>query len=134
MVVNITHLHPSHFRTVQHVLNRLKDPDPSYSVVKYGDNLSSRKGDMAQHVISRGCELEWSRSSVKVTKFSIRPHHLPISTCVKFHQSLIASFSFTGFQSLTERWPGKKRKKKYKRNNWTDVDTLRRKLRHEGPT
>ena len=72
--------------------NLLKDPNPSYPVLRFGDNLSSRNRDMAQNVISKCCNLEWSRSSVKVKTDSIRPRHPPISARVKFHQNLICLF------------------------------------------
>ena len=90
----------------------LKSPDPSYSVLKFGDKLYSRNRDMAQNVILQGCDLERSMSSVKVNKFSIRPRHPPISTHVKFHWNLIIRFLVTVFQSLTERWPGRRKMKK----------------------
>ena len=54
------------------------------------------------------------------------------STRVKFHQNLITSFFVTVFQSLTERWPGERKKKEeYDINTLTQVDTLWRKLHHE---
>ena len=62
-----------------------RDPDPSYSVLKVGDKVYSRNRDMTQNIILQGCDLERSRSSVTVNKFSIRPRHPPISTHVKFH-------------------------------------------------
>ena len=46
----------------------LKKPDPSYSVLKFGDKVYSRNRDMAQNVILQGCDLESSRSSVKVNQ------------------------------------------------------------------
>ena len=63
----------------------LKSPDPSYSVLKFGDKVYSRNRDMAQNVILQGCDLERSISSVKVNKFLITLRHPPISTHVKFH-------------------------------------------------
>ena len=66
---------------------------------------------MAQIVILQGCDLERSRSSVKVKTFSIRPppptHKYTCDVSLKFY----ASLSITVFQSLTERWPGKERMK-----------------------
>ena len=38
----------------------LKGSDPSYPVLKFGDNLSSRNQDMAQSVILYSCDLERS--------------------------------------------------------------------------
>ena len=69
MVANVTHAHMSHVQ-IAHTFFLLKDPDP---VLKFGDNLSSRNKDIAQNVISQGCDLERSRSFVKVKMFSIRP-------------------------------------------------------------
>ena len=40
---------------------------------------------------------------------------LPVSTHVKFYQDLIASFSITVEQSLTKRWPGKRKKERRKK-------------------
>ena len=93
----------------------LKSPDPSYSVLKFGDKVYSRNRDMAQNVILQGCDLERSMSSVKVNKFSMRPRHPPISTHVKFHWNLIIRFLVTVFQSLTERWPGERGRRKTER-------------------
>ena len=53
---------------------------------------------MAEDVI---CDLERSRSSVKVKKFSIRSPPLTISTHVKFLPDLIASFVDMVEQLLT---------------------------------
>ena len=123
MVANITHSRMSQFQTNQDGFDLLKGPDPSYPMLKFGDNLSSSNWDMAQNVILQVCDLERSRSSMKANKFSIRPHHLHISTRVKFYWNLITSFSVTMSHSLTEKWPGERRKKK-ERIWWKQVDTF----------
>ena len=64
-------LRTSHLKPLQICFYLLKGPEPSYSVLKFGDNLSTRNRDMAQNVILQGCDFERSRSSVKVKMFSI---------------------------------------------------------------
>ena len=60
----------------------LKGPHPSYSVLKFGDNLSSRNRDVAQSVILYSCDLERSRSSVRSIIFCTAVLTLPMSICV----------------------------------------------------
>ena len=50
-----------------------KSPEPSYPVLKFGDNFFYSNWDMVQNVILQDCDLERSQSSVKVNDFSIRP-------------------------------------------------------------
>ena len=122
MVVNVTRLRMFHVQTTQNVrfflffFKLLKGSDPSCIVLKFGDILSRRNWDMAQHVILQGCSLKRSRLSIKVKEFSIRPPS--ISNHVKFHQNLIASFIITAEQSLTERWPGEKRRENIGETIW----------------
>ena len=63
---------------------------------------------MAQNVILQHCDLERSRSSAKINKFSI----IPLPPAHKFlrNRFLTASFSVMVFQLLTEMWPGEERK------------------------
>ena len=68
----------------------LKGPDPSYSVLKFGDNLSSRNRDMAQSVILYSCHLERSRSSVRSIIFCTAILTLPIGIYIKFRWNRIA--------------------------------------------
>ena len=84
MVANVTRLRTSHIQTAQDVFNLLKGPDPNYSVLKFGDNLSSRNRDMAQSVILYSCDLERSRSSVRSIIFCTAILTLPMSIYVKF--------------------------------------------------
>ena len=122
MVANVTRIHAFHVQTAQDDVNSLKGPDPHYTVLKFGNNLSSKNyRDMAQNVISQGCDFQRSRSSMKDKSFSIRPPPPTHSTYVKFHQNLSASFCVMVEQSLTERWPGKET---YDRNTLTHVDSL----------
>ena len=51
LVANVTRSRTYHIQIAQDVLNLLKGPDPSYPVLKIGDNLSSRNWDMAKNVI-----------------------------------------------------------------------------------
>ena len=64
-------LHTSHLQTAQDIVNFFKGHDPCYLVLKFGGNFASRNRDMTQNVILQGCDLERSRSSVKVKSFSI---------------------------------------------------------------
>ena len=89
----------------------LKSPDPSYSVLKFGDKVYSRNRDMAQTVILQGCDLERSMSSVKVNKFSIRPRHPPISTREVSLKSYNQVFSY-GLSIVDRKVARRKRKKK----------------------
>ena len=65
--------------------NLLKDPDPSYPVLKSGNNLSCRNQDMAQSVILYSCDFERSRSSVRSIIFCTAIRTLPVSIHMKFH-------------------------------------------------
>ena len=67
---------------------------------------------MTQNVILQAYDLERLRSSFEGLRFSIRSPSLPISTCVKFHQNLISSFSVTGFP-IVDRKMVKRKKKMY---------------------
>ena len=87
----------------------IERPDPSYPVLKFGNNLSSRNRDMAQSVILYSCDLERSRPTVRSIKFCTAMRTLPISIHVKFRWNLIASCLDTVNKSLTEKWPGEKR-------------------------
>ena len=113
--------HAFHIQTTQDVLNFIKGPDQSYSALKFGDNLSSRNRDMAQNVILQLCDLEGSRSSVKVKKFSIRP---PLTTC-KF-MCEVSSKSYGQFFCysipIIDQKVARKRKKD-DRNTLTHVDS-----------
>ena len=80
MVANIMDSRKSHGQTAQDVFDFAKGHVPSYPVLKFCDNLSSRNRDMAQNVILLGCDLERSRSSMKVIKFLSDLRHLLIST------------------------------------------------------
>ena len=90
----------------------LKGPDPSYPVLTFGNNLSSRNRDMAQSVILY--DLERSRSTVRSIKICTAMRTLPMSIHVKFRWNLIASCLDTVNKSLTEKWPGEERKNKKK--------------------
>ena len=72
-----------------------------------------------KNVILHYCDLERSRSSVKIKICLSALHHLPIGTHVKFHRNLVASFSITVEQLLTKMWPGERRKKKRKNKEQT---------------
>ena len=90
----------------------LKSPDPSYSVLKFGDKVYSRNRDMAQNVILQGCDLERSRSSVKVNKFSIKslsPTHK--YTCEVSLKSYNQFFSY-GLSIVDRKVARRKTKKK----------------------
>ena len=102
MVANVTRSLTSHVQTAQDVFWFVEGPDPSYSVLKFGDNLSSRHWGMAQSMVLHSCDLERLRSSV---------------TSIIFCTSLFA-------QPVS----GRRRKS----NSLMDVHTLWRKLRHEG--
>ena len=107
----------------------LKGPDPSYSVLKFGDNLSSRNRDMAQSVILYSCDLERSRSSVR----SIILHCNSYTTHEHICQVSLKSYcQLFRYGSLKVAIRKRRKKERIKRNSLTDVDTLWRKLRHEG--
>ena len=105
----------------------LKVPDPSYPVLKFGDDLSSRNRGMAQNVILHICDLERSRSNTRSIKFCTAMRTLPMSIHAKFRWNLMASCFRYGEQIVA-----RKRRRRIKRNSLTDVDILWRKLRHEG--
>ena len=84
MVANVTRLRTSHVQTAQDVFLFVEGPDPSYSVLKFGNNLSSRNRDIAQSVILYSCDLERLRSSVKSIIFCTAIFTLPMSIYVKF--------------------------------------------------
>ena len=90
---NVTRSCTSHFQTAQEVFWFVERPRPSYPVLKFGDNLSSRNRDMAQNVILHSCDLERSRSSMRSTIFCTAICTLPMSIHVKFCQNLIDSCS-----------------------------------------
>ena len=46
------------FKPLKMALNLLKGPEPSFPVLKYGDNSLSKSRDMAQNVILQGHNLE----------------------------------------------------------------------------
>ena len=71
----------------------LKGPDPSYPVLKFGNNLSSRNRDKSQSVILYSCDLEKSRSSVRSKLFCTAIHTLDMSIHVKFDWDPTGSFS-----------------------------------------
>ena len=64
-----------------------KGPDPSYAVLKCGDNCPSSKRDMAQNVNLQGHDLERSNSFMRSTIFCKTIRILYISTHVKFQGS-----------------------------------------------
>ena len=87
-VANVTHSRMSHFETTQDILNLLKDRDPdrdpSYPVLRFSDNLSSRNQDMAQNVNLQVHDVEIkSMSLVKVN--NILQNFSPMSIHVKIH-------------------------------------------------
>ena len=95
----------------------LKGPDPSYTVLQFGNNLSSRNRDMAQTVILYSCDLERSRSTMRSIKFCTAMRTLPMSIHVKFRWNLIVSC----WDTVNKSWPGEKRRKKkdrIKRTVW----------------
>ena len=65
---------------------------------------------MAQNVILQVCDLERLRSPIKVQDFLSDPHHLPISTWMKFLENLISSFSFTGIPIVDSKVARRKKK------------------------
>ena len=93
----------------------LKDPDPSYLVLKFGDDLSSRKRDMTQNVILHSCDLERSRSSVRSIIFCTAIRTLPMSIHVKFHWDPTGSVSGKLAHNLPKSGQEKERKKKESR-------------------
>ena len=133
MAANVTRSRTSHVQIANIFFDLLKGPDISYPVLKFGNNLFSRNWDIAQSVILCSCDLERSRSTVRSIKFCTAMRTLPMSIHVKFRWNFIASCLDTVNKSLTKKWPGEERKKeRIKRNSLTDVDTLWRKLCHEG--
>ena len=96
----------------------IKRPDPSYPMLKVCDNLSSMNWDMAQNVILQGCDLERSRSSVKVKKFFfIKPQPLTHKyTCAVSLKS--CNFPATVSQALTEKWSGEEEIKNMPETLW----------------
>ena len=95
--------------------NLLKGPDPSYSVLKFGDNLSSRNRDMAQSVILYSCDLERSRSSVRSIIFGTALFTLPMSIyiCQVSLKSYCQLFRY-GSLKVARRKRKKERKNKKK--------------------
>ena len=81
----------------------LKVPDPSYPVLKFGDDLSSRNRGMAQNVILHICDLERSRSNTRSIKFCTAMRTLPMSIHAKFRWNLMASC----LDTVNKSWPGK---------------------------
>ena len=97
--------------------------DPSYSVFKFGDNLSNRNRDMAQNVISQGCDLERSRSLVKVKKFSIRLLSLIHKYTCEASSKSYCQFYHYGI-AIVDQKVARRKKTERKGNNSTDLDTL----------
>ena len=58
MVSNVTRSRTSDVQTLKIFFDLLKGPDPSYPVLKFGDNLWSRNRDIAQSVILYSRDLE----------------------------------------------------------------------------
>ena len=122
------------------VFDLLKSFDPSYSVLKFGNDLFSRNWDMAQNVVFQVCNLERSRSSMKVKKFSIRPppptHKYMCEVPLKCCQFL--DCQYCQLQSFNRWLKGGQEKERIKReydwNTLTQVDNLWCKLCHEGAT
>ena len=81
----------------------LKVPDPSYPVLKFGDDLSSRNRGIAQNVILHICDLERSRSNTRSIKFCTAMRTLPMSIHAKFRWNLMASC----LDTVNKSWPGK---------------------------
>ena len=105
----------------KHLLfNLLKGPNPSYPVLKFGDNLSSRNRDMDQNVILYSCDLERSRSSVRSIIFCTAIRTLPISIHTKFHWDPTSSFfgKLAHNLSKSDQEKEERRKKNLKRNSW----------------
>ena len=67
MVANVKRVRVRHtFKPLKIFFDLLKGPDPSYLVLKFGNTLSTRNRDMAQNVILHSCDLDRSRSQVKI--------------------------------------------------------------------
>ena len=69
---------------------------------------------MAQTVILQGCDLERSRSSMKVKSFLSGPRHLPISTSVVSSKSYGQCFCY-GVPIVDQKVARKKERKKERR-------------------
>ena len=89
MAANVTRLRTSHIQTAQDVFSFIEGPDPSYPVLKSGNNLFSRNRDMAQSVILYSCDFERSRSTMRSIKFCTAMRTLPMSIHVKFVEILL---------------------------------------------
>ena len=111
MAANVMHSRMSHVQTAQDFFYLLKGPDPSYPVLKFGNNLSSRNRDMAQSAILYNCDLERSKSTMRSIKFCTANRTLPLSIHVKFCWNLIASC----LDMVNKSWPGEKRRKDKKK-------------------
>ena len=92
------------------LVDLLKGSNPSYPVLKLGDDLSSRNRDMAQNVILHSCDLERSRSSVRSIIFCTAIRTLPMSIHVKFHWDPTGSFSVKLAHTLPKSGQEKKRR------------------------
>ena len=84
IMANVTCSRTSHVQTAQDVFPFDESPHSSYSVLKFGNNLPSRKQYMAQSVILYSSDIERSRSSVRSIIFCTAIPTLPMRTYVKF--------------------------------------------------
>ena len=91
------------FKPLKIFFDLLKVPDPSYPVLKFGDDLSSRNRGMAQNVILHICDLERSKSNTRSIKFCTAMRTLPMSIHAKFRWNLMASC----LDTVNKSWPGK---------------------------
>ena len=123
-MASVTRLHTFHFLTFKPLkicFNFSKDLDPSYPVLKLGDNWPSSNRDMAQNVILQTHALEGH-----LWIFCKTFHTLPMSLHGFIHWDLINSFCGKVEPKLAERWPELRLWQKHFDSGW-----LWRILRHE---
>ena len=101
------------FKPLKMFFDLLKGPDPSYPVLKFGNNLSSRNRDMAQSVILYSCDLERSRSMMRSIKFCTAMHTTHEHTCEVSLKSYCQLFRYG--EQIVDRKVARTRKKERKK-------------------
>ena len=87
------------------------------------EHLCSRNRDISQNVILQGCELEKSRSSVKVKNIFIITLLSAHNYMWSFIEISLPVFSSRVEESLIERWPGERKQKKERRSRNKHFDS-----------
>ena len=89
---NVARSGTSHVQSTHDILTLCKGPDPSYPVLKFGDDCPSSNCDTAPNMILQGHDLKRSKSSVRPTICCKTLRSLLMSIHVKFPEILSLVF------------------------------------------